>query len=205
LNKQAKEDFLAIVKANKDATVSALIKEGTFKLGLKTYEAAEILYQLSTEGKISLEDPNPPKSFLKYAKSTYSLWFWGVIASVILTIASIYAFPQHPPYIYLRYVLGSIFVLYLPGYTLIEALYPKKEDLPSLERLALSIGLSLALTPLVGLALNYTPWGIRLKPILASLSLLTAFLALIALSRKFSRFKLIIEPIKPKEKRRKLH
>jgi uncharacterized membrane protein len=93
----------------------------------------------------------------------------------------------------------------LPGYTLIEALYPKKEDLSSLERLALSIGLSLALTPLVGLVLNYTPWGIRLKPILVSLSLLTVFLALIALSRKFSRFKLIIEPIKPREKRRKLH
>lgn len=203
MSEQIKE-FLAIVKASQGETVEALIEKAS-KLGLKAYEAAEFLHQLSIEGKILLEDPNPPKNLLKYAGSIYSLWFWSVLASVALTIASIYAFPQHSPYIYLRYILGLIFVLYLPGYTLIEALYPKKEDLSSLERLALSIGLSLALTPLVGLVLNYTPWGIRLKPILVSLSLLTVFLALLALSRKFSRFKLIIEPIKPREKRRKLH
>jgi uncharacterized membrane protein len=38
---------------------------------------------------------------------------------------------------------------------LIEALYPRKEDLESLERLTLSIGLSLAVVPLIGLFLNY--------------------------------------------------
>jgi hypothetical protein len=194
-----------MVKANRGETVGDLIEKAS-KLGLKAYEAAELLHQLSAEGKVSLEDPNPPRSLSKYAGSTYSLWFWGVVASVALTMASIYAFPQHPPYIYLRYVLGSIFVLYLPGYALIEALYPKKEDLQGLERLALSIGLSLALTPLVGLALNYTPWGIRLNPILASLSLLTVLLALLALNRKFSRFKLAVEPVKIEgEKRGRPH
>ncbi|MHB8987039.1 MAG: DUF1616 domain-containing protein [Eubacteriales bacterium] len=38
-----------------------------------------------------------------------------------------------------------------------------------IERVALSFGLSIAVVPLVGLILNYTPWGIRLAPILASL------------------------------------
>jgi uncharacterized membrane protein len=33
----------------------------------------------------------------------------------------------------------------------------------------LSFGLSIAVVPLIGLALNYTPWGIRLEPILLSL------------------------------------
>jgi hypothetical protein len=194
-----------MVKASRGETVGDLIEKAS-KLGLKPYEAAELLHQLSAEGRVSLEDPNPPRRLSNYAGSTYSLWFWGVVASVALTMASIYAFPKHPPYIYLRYVLGSIFVLYLPGYALIEALYPKKEDLQGLERLALSIGLSLALTPLVGLALNYTPWGIRLNPILASLSLLTVLLALLALNRKFSRFKLAVEPVKIEgEKRRRPH
>ncbi|MEM1745096.1 MAG: DUF1616 domain-containing protein, partial [Candidatus Nezhaarchaeales archaeon] len=54
-----------------------------------------------------------------------------------------------------------------------------------LERLALSIGLSLALVPLVGLILNYTPWGIRLDPIMVSLSLLTLGLLFIASVRKY--------------------
>jgi len=34
-----------------------------------------------------------------------------------------------------------------------------------------SVGLSLAVVPLIGLILNYLPWGIRLGPIVVSLSL----------------------------------
>jgi uncharacterized membrane protein len=63
---------------------------------------------------------------------------------------------------------------------LIEALYPRREDLESLERLALSIGLSLAIVPLIGLFLNYTPWGIRLAPITISLATFTEAMAIAA-------------------------
>jgi uncharacterized membrane protein len=75
---------------------------------------------------------------------------------------------------------------------LIELLYPRAGELSQLERLALSIGLSLALVPLVGLVLNYTPWGIRLDPIFASLSLLTISLAAGSVFRKFSILKLTV-------------
>ncbi|MDG6900217.1 MAG: DUF1616 domain-containing protein [Nitrososphaerota archaeon] len=112
------------------------------------------------------------------------------MAYLAATVASIFLIPQYPPFVYVRYVFGAIAVLYFPGFTLIEALYPKKEDLDSLERLALSIGLSLALVPLVGLLLNYTPWGIRLDPIVVSLSLLGVGLALIAAVRKESYIRL---------------
>lgn len=201
MNDRVEEAVLGIVKRNPGLTVTALI-EGASKLGVKIHEAAGLLHQLSIEGRIVIEDPNPPKSLSRYAQSIHSLWFWAVVASSALTAASIYMLPQEPPYIYLRYVLGSIFVLYLPGYTLIEALYPVKKDLPSLERLALSIGLSLALTPLVGLALNYTPWGISLISVFTGLSLLTIFLAILSLTRKFSRFKLKFEPIEVEGKTR---
>ena len=52
---------------------------------------------------------------------------------------------------------------------LIFALFPtKKTDrgIDIVERIALSFGLSIAVVPLIGLGLNYTPWGIRLEPIL---------------------------------------
>lgn len=78
----------------------------------------------------------------------------------------------------LRTALGLPFVLLFPGYTLICALFPGKKDLGGVERLALSIGLSLAVVPLVGLALNYTPWGIRLVPIMASLFMFTLLLSI---------------------------
>ncbi|HHV25266.1 MAG: DUF1616 domain-containing protein [Methanosarcina sp.] len=71
----------------------------------------------------------------------------------------------------LRNVLGLPLVLFLPGYSLIAALFPAKSDLDGIERVALSFGLSIAVVPLIGLGLNYTPWGIRLHPILISLSM----------------------------------
>jgi uncharacterized membrane protein len=68
-------------------------------------------------------------------------------------------------------VLGLLFVIFFPGYTLLSALFPKRDDLGGVERLALSLGLSIAVVPLIGLILNYTPWGIKLYPILISVTL----------------------------------
>ena len=69
----------------------------------------------------------------------------------------------------LRIVLGLAFMLFSPGYALIAALFPQKGSLGGIERIALSFGLSIAVVPLIGLILNYTPWGIGLYPILVSI------------------------------------
>jgi uncharacterized membrane protein len=83
-----------------------------------------------------------------------------------------------------RILLGLPLVLFLPGYALIALLFPRKDDLDGIERVALSFGLSIAVVPLTGLALNYTPFGIRLSPVLFSLSMLTIALALGAIWRR---------------------
>jgi len=75
-------------------------------------------------------------------------------------------------------------VLFLPGYSLIATLFPRKGDLDAIERIALNFGLSIAITPLLGLALNYTPFGIRLLPVLIVLSVFTISLALGAYVRR---------------------
>jgi len=70
----------------------------------------------------------------------------------------------------LRIALSFICLLFFPGYALISALFPRQGTLSLLERSVLSIGLSIAVVPLIGLALNYTPWGIRLNPILIAVA-----------------------------------
>jgi uncharacterized membrane protein len=75
-------------------------------------------------------------------------------------------------------------VLFFPGDTLIAALFPRRGSLSGIERLALSFGLSIAVVPLIGLVLNYTPWGIRLYPILISLLLFITIMAAIAWYRR---------------------
>ncbi len=101
---------------------------------------------------------------------------------IILTAALTFITVLTPPLdnTPLRTILGIPVVLFLPGYALIAALFPGKKDLDTIERIALSFGLSIAIVPLIGLALNFTPWGIRLVPIIISLTffiLVTAFIA----------------------------
>ncbi|MDA4126922.1 MAG: DUF1616 domain-containing protein [Thaumarchaeota archaeon] len=185
---RAKEVLVSNVGSGE--TVEEAVERGTKGTGEPKWGATRALYALIEEKKISLSDSSPPRTLAGYLRSPYSLWFWGAVVALALTFASIYVLPSSAPFVYVRYVFGSIAVLFLPGYTLIEALYPKKEDLDGLERLALSIGLSLALVPLVGLLLNYTPWGIRLSPIIVSLSSLDIALVLAGAYRKESYIKL---------------
>jgi len=68
----------------------------------------------------------------------------------------------------LRIILGVPFIFFIPGYILIFALFPtKKTDIGInvIERIALSIGFSIAIVPTIGLALNYTSSGIQLESI----------------------------------------
>jgi uncharacterized membrane protein len=84
----------------------------------------------------------------------------------------------------LRVVLALPVVLFIPGYSLIAALFPGSKDIDGIERLALSFGLSIAVVPLIGLVLNYAPWGIRLDPIVASLTMFTVMMLVMAQYRR---------------------
>ncbi|WP_423998604.1 DUF1616 domain-containing protein [Haloarcula salina] len=103
----------------------------------------------------------------------------------------------------LRIVLGLAFPLFAPGYAFVAALFPEHGEgtatpadgdaldqrnagIDGIERVALSFGLSIALVPLVALVLNFTPWGIRLVPILISLSGLTLALTAVATVRRWA-------------------
>ena len=98
----------------------------------------------------------------------------------VLLIFFITFLPSNP----LRIALGLPFVLFFPGYVLIAALFPRRNALDGMEKIALSFGLSIVLVSLVGLVLNYTPWGIRLYPILISLAIFTAAVSVVAWYRR---------------------
>lgn len=175
-------------KSSNGLTVEALVFSP--RIGYKPNEAARALYGLARKGALRLVDQNPPKSFAAYILSWHNLGLIVAALLVFLCIFSVYASALTPILAAPRIVLGSLFTLFLPGYSLVEALYPREDELSPLERLALSIGLSLALVPLVGLILNYTPWGIRLDPTMVGLSALTLLLLLASAYRKYQILKL---------------
>ena len=105
-----------------------------------------------------------------------------------------------------RIIVGLVFVLFAPGYAFIAALFPEEGEPPhadadsddeegwvagrdrgidGIERVALSFGLSIAVVPLIGLVLNFTPWGIRLVPIMLAVSAFTAICVGVAAVRRW--------------------
>ncbi len=120
----------------------------------------------------------------------------AVVALTLLTVAVVFLpVVRETP---LRVVLGLPFVLFVPGYALVAALFPERgsestEDdevdgsgITGLERVALSFGVSIAVVPLVGLVLNFTPFGIRLVPIVVSLTALVLVLTAVAARRRLA-------------------
>lgn len=94
-----------------------------------------------------------------------------------------------------------VFVCFLPGYAFVSALFPKSAepglsrltyggDRPSndvatpVERVVLSLGLSLAIVAAVGLVLNASPVGIRRAPAILSLTAVTGAGTVVALFRR---------------------
>jgi len=212
LGNDSKEDQLTktiteTIKEKNPQTVKELTSLVKEKLPTEEKKILDHILKLQNEGKIKLtkQPTTVPTEFSLYLVTEQALWYWITITTAIVTAATVFAIPEDfYPWVYIRYVLGTIFVLWLPGYSFIKALFPKdlpfarglartletsEKNLDTIERAALSLGMSLALVPIVGLLLNYTPWGIRLAPISLSLLALTAVFATTAVIRDYKNQK----------------
>jgi len=179
---------LAYLRKNGSADVKQLYDAlKVSRRSLTEVEATDLVWRLVDRGEADVEDiPPATKSVLEYLRFwERNLPLYLSLTASLGTLLVVYALRDDFPLVVFRWVLGSVFVLFIPGYVAVEALFPKGRELDGIERLALSVGLSLALVPLVGLLLNYTPWGIRLDPIMVSLTILTIGLALVAFVRRF--------------------
>lgn len=83
-----------------------------------------------------------------------------IVSSIVGLLAMSLIVPWNIP----RAILGIPFVLFLPGYAFLSAIFPGKGKIDLLERLIISAGFSLVLVSLMAFVINYTPWGLRLGP-----------------------------------------
>ena len=122
-----------------------------------------------------------PKTFKKFLFHPINQGFWMSVTLVATTVPVAIFVPENAllsgdgVYIFLgviRLLLGLVFIIFLPGYALFTILWPlhEKEDLT---RYGISFGLSIAIAPILGLVLNFTPFGLNLISILVALNLFT--------------------------------
>lgn len=174
------EKLLEIVEKSSPKTVKELLQIAEKELGLPEKELLEHIARLNDKELLDLTSSN-------VKDSGNSNWLWIVVALSLSDGMAVLLIPENSyPYVYIRNILGLILVTVLPGYSLTRALFPRKQ-IDTVERMALSIGLSLSLVAITGLILNYTPWGIRPLPIAVSLICLSIILSLIARMREHER------------------
>ncbi len=185
--KEVKEDPLftlkkpdpAVIKKPESIPVKKPARKNYLEEDLaKSFSASDIFDDKKENKEIKKPDPSNQDNKKRFIPLDLLI----VLTITFLTIISIYVpiISKTP----LNSILGLLFVLFIPGYTLIAALFPKKQDLDNIARLALSFGMSLAISPLIGLALNYTPFGIKLSPIVISLTIFTIIMVLISYIRR---------------------
>jgi uncharacterized membrane protein len=105
------------------------------------------------------------------------VFFWLILAMSFIYIPALNDTP-------FRIIFALPVILFIPGYVLIAALFPGNEEIEIIERIVLSFGLSIVIVPLIGLGLNYTPFGIRLDPIITSLAIFIVVMICIAQYRR---------------------
>lgn len=149
-------------------------------------KTTDLVWRLVNQRKLELEYPRESTFVQFLGHWEMNLGIYATFAVSLMLLVGINVIPVSSRFVFLRWVLGSAFVLLLPGYVATDALFPKAGELGSIERVALSIGLSLAFVLFVGLLLNYTSWGIQVLPIVVSLTSITIMLGTVALLRRYA-------------------
>ena len=106
---------------------------------------------------------------------------------------TVYFVSGNSPLFIIRYLLGFVFVAFLPGYCLVNILFIGVNRIDLVENLVLSVALSFGITGLVGLFLGLSPIGINFTSITVSLCAIVLGLGLVAFVRK-SREPMAIKP-----------
>jgi uncharacterized membrane protein len=190
------ETIARIADEKNPQTVSELVTLVQENASWEQEEILDTVLKMQSEGKIRLVSSSLPVSlrFVTYLRTNKALWYWATLAIAIISMVSAVLIRENfYPWSYFRNVFGLIFVLWLPGYTLLRMLFPanvpKTEisvNLSNEERIVLSVIMSLALLALIGLLLNFSPWGINLTTILLSLLTFSLVFATAAVIRDYS-------------------
>jgi len=185
---------IELIEREKPHSVQQLIELIKAETPMPAEEIIEQITELQAKDIIRLEEPprSTSQSLSSYLRQTEAYWYWATVFLGVATTISVFTIAEDAyPVAHIRYILGSVFIFFLPGYAFTRALFPNhtpfqasSRALDSAIRIALSVGLSLALVPVITLLLDYTPLGVRLLPILLSVLAVTLVSATIGVARE---------------------
>jgi uncharacterized membrane protein len=191
LSSDLTEKILFLLKDSKPQSVRELSDMLQQKYNLTENEILVLILKLQAEGLMDLKNLKVENNFREYLVGTETIWYWitigmGVFATFLFFTVSETLYPM----IYLRNFTGLFLVLFLPGYILIRLLFPimattRHRKIETIQRVALSLGISAVLVTIISLLVYYSPWGLDLSVIIFSILILTSVLATASLLREY--------------------
>jgi hypothetical protein len=197
LSADVEETIIHVIKEDNPETVQQLITLLKDRLQLTESEITERVAQLQLSGRIELKTHDlssiGPQSLQVYLRTKAASWYFIMIVLTLASAIAIFGIQDKMPESIIRYALGFVYVLGLPGYSLVRALFPGGSSsqetvrIDGIMRFSLSVVFSIAIVSMVGLALDYT-WAVTLSSLVLSLSSLTILLATVAIVRENRKF-----------------
>ena len=103
---------------------------------------------------------------------------------ILLTVLLILIITLLPSSV-LRVALGLPALFLFPGYALLSALFPRRNALSNIEWTVFTLGISIAVVSLIGIILNYTPWGLTVNTVLNTNAIFIVVAAVFAWFRRY--------------------
>jgi len=110
------------------------------------------------------------------------------IAVTSLAILSIFFINQDSPFLPIRWIFGTFFLFFAPGFALVATLFVNDKQLSNIERFTLSVGLSFIIVSLTMSLLNLL-WKISLYYISTCLSTIIFALSFVAIYHRAKRYR----------------
>lgn len=192
---RAKKILSKSIKRNNPKDLSELIQKTKLCTKLSEEEIVDLISELEDEKSVKLVAPlvvNNGWNTL-FSLETLSFWVIVILCSIILGL-TLFAPNTVSFVLYVQYFFGVPFVLYLPGYSLMNVIFPKQAEnsqtnLGSIDRFLLNFFFSLALTAVLSFILAYAPWGLNAKSFVLCMFTIIISLSIYSLFKTYRKRK----------------
>ncbi len=187
MTEEEKNKIIDIVAKRQPGSMQDLVKTIIDETGYDKNKVRNIIINMIENNEIILKKMDKKTNYKEYLLSYKLFWFWILMCGVFSYIIILFASGTIIELNALKIILGGLMTLLFPGYALVRTLFIE-DTISAVERMALSIGLSIAITPMISFILNFSPLGISIYPITICLSFLTIILSILGSYRQYKKY-----------------
>jgi uncharacterized membrane protein len=144
-----------------------LVKEVSLAENVPESEVTKAVYTLLQDKKIKMTEPEQRSPLVVRFFSFENLKFLALLLVPVLAVVAVLGPDAIALVVDVRYVVGGLLVILLPGYGITVSLYPRKE-LGSLQKAVYSVAISLVFVLFIGVILDNSPWGLTVDSVVTS-------------------------------------